>query len=410
MGVLTQSASCSGFQSAREGPLPAVHQVGSVTGGVEQPSLVERGSGPNSVGSALEWSVSNMNGHSRRLPVKEKKPMDYPGDADVETYISQFSMIADYNGWQEEERKFHLAASLKDKARQVLPADGRLTSITYAQLCERLIKRFGPGKQAAPNVAALNSLARRSSETIRALADRARPYAKWGYPQVTDEETRDTLLIMPFISALIDKEQRTFVLNRKPATLEEAIEAAELFEATSGIEAKRSDASDDKAGKKAIRAVQLEADDEPDDDGSVISQLRAIFTSMPTPSSKPKGKNPKKKGSQAVRAVTSQVSTNQRDQGKRAEDPALYQRIQTIEEALVSLGAGSGLVSMRSAAGSLQTAPKTLDDGSRPTPATHPCHYCKKIGHRRNTCPELHRVDQENSNGRGPAGQAAGRK
>lgn len=57
----------------------------------------------------------------------------------METYISQFSMIADYNGWQEEERKFHLAASLKDKARQVLPADGRLTSITYAQLCERLI-------------------------------------------------------------------------------------------------------------------------------------------------------------------------------------------------------------------------------------------------------------------------------
>lgn len=166
--------------------------------------------------------------------------MDYPGDADVETYISQFSMIADYNGWQEEERKFHLAASLKDKARQVLHADGRLTSITYAQLCERLVKRFGPGKQSAPNVAALNSLARRSSETIRALADRARPYAKWGYPQVTDEETRDTLLIMPFISALVDKEQRTFVLNRKPATLEEAIEAAELFEATSGIEAKRS--------------------------------------------------------------------------------------------------------------------------------------------------------------------------
>ena len=89
------------------------------------------------------------------------------------------------------------------------------------------------------------------------MVEQLRPVAVLAYPHVSDRAERENMLVDLFIDALTDAEQRRYVRLLTLKTLREAIDAAELNEATSGIEAKRLEASaaNDREGRKKVRTV-----------------------------------------------------------------------------------------------------------------------------------------------------------
>ena len=162
-------------------------------------------------------------------------------------------MVAKYNGWSKEERAMNLAANLKESARSILPTDPNDPIPSYGEQCERLRESFGPLKQASYHRAEISAITRGPKETVRALIERLRPVAVLAYPHVSDRAERENMLVDPFIDALTDAEQREYVHLLTPKTVQ-ATNAAELYEATLGIEAKRVEASaaNDREGRKKV--------------------------------------------------------------------------------------------------------------------------------------------------------------
>ena len=65
------------------------------------------------------------------------KPDKFDGSQSFETFMCKFRNCADYNGWNERDRKAHLFAALRGDAAQLLWS---AESLSYKQLVEKLKK------------------------------------------------------------------------------------------------------------------------------------------------------------------------------------------------------------------------------------------------------------------------------
>ena len=130
---------------------------------------------------------------------------------------------------------------------------------SYEELCEKLRESFGPLRQTSYHRAEFSTITRGPTETVRALVERLRPVTVLAYPHVFNRAERENMLVDPFIDDLTDAEQRRFVRLLTPKTLREVVDAAELYEATLVIEAKRVEASASAAnyreGRKKVRTI-----------------------------------------------------------------------------------------------------------------------------------------------------------
>ena len=97
---------------------------------------------------------------------------------------------------------------------------------------------------------------------------------------------RDNIRIEPFISDLKDPEQRKFVHQNTSTTLKAAVDEAELYEMTNGIEQKQVDSAIPPAvgnnGKKPVRALSTK-DDWKSLKAGIIQEVRAIMTAAQSP-------------------------------------------------------------------------------------------------------------------------------
>jgi hypothetical protein len=389
-------------------------------------------SATRTVGDVRTSTSTFSESNTGRTTRKERRVNEYGGEADLENYLSQFEVAARVNKWTAQDKADALILALKGVARQVLPTDGSASSMTYGRLCASLRARFGPVRNSEHHLTALQAAIRQPKESLQAFADRLRPIAKLAYPETTNEAARDALLLPHFIQALTDPEQRCYIRRMKSKTLQEAIENAELYELTSGMENKRADASPEiTTNKKRVSVVSVSNEDQ-DFDSVITEKIRAVLAkdastqekdnSISSDSSrgnKKRGRTGRlrRRSHSAVRAV-SRDSTVSSTQQSGANISTTDQRLQKFEDKLLQQFSSlrsdiSNQLAAMSTTTSTPLQPTMTNSGRQ-------CYNCGRHGHISRNCraPRRQRneyssqyqqstsTDQLNDSGRGPAGLA----
>eukprot|EP00057_Strongylocentrotus_purpuratus_P006555 XP_011661029.1 PREDICTED: uncharacterized protein LOC105436781 [Strongylocentrotus purpuratus] len=140
-------------------------------------------------------------------------------------YIQHFRACKLANGWNDEEAKIFLAASLRGAAIKVMGSQRQLSRITYQELVHLLEKRFGPGQMAENYLLELRSRRQGPQETLQELGQAVRELSELAYPELP-EEARDRLARTHFAEAIEEQEIREGIFRSQPTTMDEAIQAA----------------------------------------------------------------------------------------------------------------------------------------------------------------------------------------
>lgn len=391
-------------------------------------------SATRTVGDVKTSTSTSSESNIGRTTRKERRVNEYGGEADLENYLSQFEVAARVNKWTAQDKADALILALKGVARQVLPTDGSASSMTYERLCASLRARFGPVRNSEHHLTALQAAIRQPKESLQAFADRLRPIAKLAYPETTNEAARDALLLPHFIQALTDPEQRCYIRRMKSKTLQEAIENAELYELTSGMENKRADASPEiTTNKKRVSVVSVSNEDQ-DLDSVITEKIRAVLAKDSSTQEKDNSTSSdcshgdKKRGRtgrsrrrsrSAVRAV-SRDSTVSSTQQSGANSSTTDQRLQEFQDKLLQqFSSLKSDISTQLAAMSTTTSTPS-QSMSAMSNSGRQCYNCGRRGHISRNCraPRRQRneyssqyqqsssTDQLNDSGRGPAGLA----
>lgn len=165
-----------------------------------------------------------------QCPVTLSKPNVTPDKFDGRTpwrdYFRHFEACKIANNWGDDQAKVFLAASLRGPALKILGSKAADTSrITYRDLAVLLEKRFGPGQLAENFLLELRYRRQGPRETLQELGQAIRELSMLAYPELT-EEAQDRLARTHFAEAIEDQSIREGVFRSKPATMDEAIQAA----------------------------------------------------------------------------------------------------------------------------------------------------------------------------------------
>ena len=167
-------------------------------------------------------------GTRRRATRSFLKLGSFDGEGHLETFLARFWHASQYMKWTERDRFFHLCACLTGEAAQILwdlPADA-----TVEQLIEQLRTRFGQEVHIERYRAALHARQRNSGESLQDLYLDIRRMAALAYPKgngpLVQYIARDT-----FVDALDDLQLQVNVMEKEPATVEDALSIAIRLEA-----------------------------------------------------------------------------------------------------------------------------------------------------------------------------------
>ena len=154
-----------------------------------------------------------------------QKPVKYDGRTPWESYLAQFDIASQINGWDEEEKAAFLATSLTGPALAVL---GNLTAekrTNYKALVSAFTARFGSTHQAELARVRFKSRTRGQDESLPELAEDIERLGRLAYPDAPDQMT-DSLSLDQFVDALHDDDTRLRLRQNCPKTLREAVELA----------------------------------------------------------------------------------------------------------------------------------------------------------------------------------------
>jgi len=144
----------------------------------------------------------------------------YNGSSPLETHLKKLDNCADYYQWSERDRVCHLKASLEGHAGQVLWELG--PNSTEKDVVQLLRNRFGNVNQMERFRAELRMRRRKPEESIQTVYQDIRRLLALGFPGQSGELCeiigRDA-----FLEALRDPALRIRVLDKQPATLDEAL-------------------------------------------------------------------------------------------------------------------------------------------------------------------------------------------
>lgn len=153
----------------------------------------------------------------------------YDGQTSYEAFRAKFDLIALTNGWTEQEKTGQLAASLEGEAQKVLleaPISGHWNSQALHLALER---RFGDVTPATAARQQLQERVRRPGERLGMFLAELRYLAHKGFATFT-EEVRLLLTKEAFIRGLTPERLRQQVRLSNPATLEDALDQAQVIE------------------------------------------------------------------------------------------------------------------------------------------------------------------------------------
>ena len=181
---------------------------------------------PGVVTSESRSSPSESGRSTRMLP--QVRLGMYRGESCLETFLVKFEDISSYMCWTEEDRLFHLRASLDGVAGQILWDAGPQTST--ASVIRLLRARFGTEHQAERFRAELRSRRRQKGESLQKLYNDICRLLALAYPGPANATStivgRDA-----FIDSLGNQTLRVRILEREPKNIEEALNIASRLEA-----------------------------------------------------------------------------------------------------------------------------------------------------------------------------------
>ena len=156
------------------------------------------------------------------------KPARFDGRTGrVESHLTQFAIIAQRNGWDDREKADHLMCSLTGEASDLLRELAADSSYDEVVACLR--QHYASLDQVEIYRAQLKNRRRRPGEPLSELMKDIRRLFLSAFPgpvnYMSDLAAKDA-----FISALGDRDLMVKVLEREPATLNEAFKVAERLE------------------------------------------------------------------------------------------------------------------------------------------------------------------------------------
>ena len=152
----------------------------------------------------------------------------YDGNSCLETFLASLRNFATYFKWNEEDELFHLRASLKGAAGQLLWDLG--SDVTLAELIRLLRNRFGTSGQAERFRAELRTRKRRPGGQLQKLYNDICRLMSLAYPGPCSE-TVNVVGREAFLDALGDPSLRVRILDKGPTNMEETLRIALNLEA-----------------------------------------------------------------------------------------------------------------------------------------------------------------------------------
>jgi len=182
--------------------------------------------------------ASNQATEKAETPVpshKWMKPDKFDGSssagATVETFLAQFGICAEYNGWSEADKGAQLKCCLKGSAGQLLWDTGKPSELTFEQLTAKLRQRFGSVDQEEKYIAELKSRRRRRNETLGELHQDLKRLMALAYPGEATSKMGEIIARDYFITALDDRDLALKIAEKEARDLETAYRYAVRLEA-----------------------------------------------------------------------------------------------------------------------------------------------------------------------------------
>lgn len=165
-------------------------------------------------------------------------PDKFDGSEDWRAYLTHFEHCAAINEWSERDQADWLAASLKGDARMVLTNMGAMVLRSFQAMKERLAARFDPEGRAELYRVQLRARRQKPKETLVFLAQEIRVLVDRAYGTLSEDAKR-SLAKDAFLDAIADPDLRMRVLQKRPQTIDEALQDALELEAISRAEKER---------------------------------------------------------------------------------------------------------------------------------------------------------------------------
>lgn len=154
-----------------------------------------------------------------------QRPMAYSGDSLWESYLAQFEITAQLNGWSDQQKAAFLATSLTGPALNVLsnlPSDRR---DDYQTLVSALESRFGTAHRTELSRVRFKNRVKQRDESLAALSDDLERLGRMAYPDAS-ADVQNVLSRDQFVDALPNEDMRLRIKQERPKTLQRALELA----------------------------------------------------------------------------------------------------------------------------------------------------------------------------------------
>ena len=206
-------------------------------------------------------------GAAAALPASNIKPSTFDGKTSWGVYKTQFDLIASANGWDDRAKAYHLAASLRGEAADILQAVPENRRADLTSLVSALEMRFGEHHLKDYCKVQLTTRRQKPGESLQELASDVERLSLLAFCDVPSE-VRDSLALQYFVEAIRDPDIQEPVRMTDCKTLKSALMYAMKVEAAR--HASRRD-------KRPVRAAVME--DSSEGLQKIIEKLDRLLTS-----------------------------------------------------------------------------------------------------------------------------------
>ena len=187
-----------------------------------------------------------------------KIPETYDGSSNPESYLQQFEILSELNGWNRTEMAMQLFASMKGPALDTLAEANYRRQNCYEVLKIALIERFNWQNTSERCKARLRNRRRAPNEPLIELFHDIRKLTRKAYPDGGDLQGRNDPLqstaIDFFLEALSNDDMIFWIRYEKPRTIDDAYELAQRYESVSLISKSRAPLTPTKSPENHVKA------------------------------------------------------------------------------------------------------------------------------------------------------------